>query len=1058
MNKVISAQIKHFLSICLVCAFSIYATEKQVDKQTQDRLYFDQYWYQSTAENARYYRPYPLAKSSDLFVIKDYYLDGTLQMQGYSKTPEDFVLVGEATWYDITGKLSEKRVYNTAGKTTYEEIYYQNGQLRSSFDKTTGSAKSYYPNGQLETNSVIINNRYQGKVESYFEDGTLRSSGTVDNNGFYFNGTFVTNLFPYYQTVDYKDGKQQAINSYYADSKTLAERRQFSLSQTTGARQFFDRKGNLLSTSYFKVGRDGRDYFTEGVSQLFSYNNSGLVIDIIGQSEFETNDGITTIYTDLKNYPDVLIGSQQNEGHFSGNLYDEKTGAISQFVDNIKDGIEICCFNQNNINAKGTYQSGQPFEGGFFNYDQKTLSHYQNGLYQGEMLSYDDNYNIIASSYYQNGNIEGKRITYDEKNNNRYESKYQNGVPISGDVFSHDQLNSYQAGVLYSQMIFDDKGNPTQKTIYHLTEPYGTNFIDFYRNGKIEQLDYQDGVPFNGRLYSSDTSFVTITEGQTTGPYFTDYGKEHESGNYQNGIKHGEIIFTKENGDSYHATFIDGKPMDGVVYDISEDTKFSYQNGKKNGEAIFYGATSPYFSYDKAVVTYQDDILIGTAYYYQDDKEIAQGTYQDGKPFDGEFYTQNGYQKLKQGELVRSTEFLDSYIKKRDRWYEDGILSTEKVTDNHNNKTYQLSYQNGQAWEGELLQLINDEKDRRYVITHYQSGLKQGNQTIYNDLNRPPIQTNHYENDVLDGRQYYYFYDDYFENSTTFIATYQNGKPIEGDVVTPINYRDFNITHFSSGKLESSQLIRHDGFNNTQTTLFAGHYQNNSPYDGYFYQKDEQTNQQINQLEFYQAGKPVTVYFSPYFNDDGSINAFAELNLGTDKDSVTYRSNETAIFTYQDSEKQIGKVSYFDSQNNLVGEIAFDHGNLTHAKGEFNNSWPGRFYYAKYKDKLLISLDQILWMGNYPIDFTGSANIALVNLADFFQPTKNQSKSRTFHYYYQDMSFPIAFYIIENNKIKSGTYIKPNEDNTYTFEFYKDSKLTNTESMPMDVFINQQSN
>ena len=81
----------------------------------KDTLYFDADWDVVSKEYAEFYRPLPLEKSGKFWLIKDYYMDGTLQFIGHTIDENKDVLHGDVIWYYRNGKIQDKVKY-TFGK------------------------------------------------------------------------------------------------------------------------------------------------------------------------------------------------------------------------------------------------------------------------------------------------------------------------------------------------------------------------------------------------------------------------------------------------------------------------------------------------------------------------------------------------------------------------------------------------------------------------------------------------------------------------------------------------------------------------------------------------------------------------------------------------------------------------------------------------------------------------------------------------------------------------------------------------------------------------------
>ena len=102
----------------------------------QKIIYFDSEWNEiKNKKEASYYRE--VAKQGELYLIKDYYINGALQMEGTAvdDTPNREVFEGKVTWYFPDGKvemvsnfkngnlLGESKLYNANGKLLQDMVY-----------------------------------------------------------------------------------------------------------------------------------------------------------------------------------------------------------------------------------------------------------------------------------------------------------------------------------------------------------------------------------------------------------------------------------------------------------------------------------------------------------------------------------------------------------------------------------------------------------------------------------------------------------------------------------------------------------------------------------------------------------------------------------------------------------------------------------------------------------------------------------------------------------------------------------------------------------------------
>lgn len=189
--------IKHLFTIQLLL-LSI-----QTKGQDTIRTYFDEEWKKCKSENAKYYRK--TINEKNLWIVYDYYIDGTLQM---------------------TGCFLDKKIKNRHGYFTY---YYENGNVESRGEYTnnlkTGIWQYYYKNrnSQLMTSKTFVQGKKNGEINSYFYDDK------IDYKGYYLNDELDGEWYYYF-----KNGKISSHETYQNGKLIDFE--------------FFDEEGNKLKT------------------------------------------------------------------------------------------------------------------------------------------------------------------------------------------------------------------------------------------------------------------------------------------------------------------------------------------------------------------------------------------------------------------------------------------------------------------------------------------------------------------------------------------------------------------------------------------------------------------------------------------------------------------------------------------------------------------------------------------------------------------------------------------------------------------------------------------
>ncbi|KGK28731.1 hypothetical protein [Cellulophaga sp. E6(2014)] len=128
----------------------------------QSKIYFDKDWNTTTKEKAEFYRL--LTKKNDsLFHIKDFYINGKLQMEGHISELENETLEDKIVWYTAEGKITNSATYKKGILHGPSITYLDNGKI----DYTTE-----YKNGEIYDG--IYSSRYSDAYfKQYYAHGKL---------------------------------------------------------------------------------------------------------------------------------------------------------------------------------------------------------------------------------------------------------------------------------------------------------------------------------------------------------------------------------------------------------------------------------------------------------------------------------------------------------------------------------------------------------------------------------------------------------------------------------------------------------------------------------------------------------------------------------------------------------------------------------------------------------------------------------------------------------------------------------------------------------------------
>ncbi|MCF8371650.1 MAG: hypothetical protein K9H64_08500 [Bacteroidales bacterium] len=131
--------------------------------RSQEKIYYDSLWKETKIENAVYYRVIETIEKGKLYLAKDYFMSGALQMEGCYSNIKKELGEGPFVWYYEDSVVRSK-------------ANYQNG-------KYDGVFKRWHPNGQLEMVGKYSNGIPDSLWTWWYKDGTLMSKvNYVDGN------------------------------------------------------------------------------------------------------------------------------------------------------------------------------------------------------------------------------------------------------------------------------------------------------------------------------------------------------------------------------------------------------------------------------------------------------------------------------------------------------------------------------------------------------------------------------------------------------------------------------------------------------------------------------------------------------------------------------------------------------------------------------------------------------------------------------------------------------------------------------------------------------------
>lgn len=400
---------------------------------SQQKTYFDENWEVTSKDKMEFYRE--SAKQGTLTLVKDFYKNGTLQMEG---------LVSDAT----------------PGAEVYE-----------------GKVTWYYPDGKIQNFGTFAKGVQNGAAQSFDNKGRLTEDVVYDAEGL-FSG----------KTTVYKD------TEYGSDSNTISEFKNGELAQSIvydddikGIRQetIVDKKGNTEIKFYGDKGKYlgskiyTSDYKIKGIDVAYYYNPMQI-------SKFEKygNDGEVKEGTLYARNGKVLQEEKRDKKSSYKRTYDENGKKIGELTYKALDD--------------STYLSpydGVDYQYDYENTYFVSIDTYKEGSVINRK-AYDDNGKLSSETFLENDQ-EQKINYYNENGSLKGSLTYKDGVAYDGTLYDYNKEQIYKNGILQDSKIFFEEGKlMSQKKFLVSKNQYET--INYDNDGKIifkltQGLDWEDG-------------------------------------------------------------------------------------------------------------------------------------------------------------------------------------------------------------------------------------------------------------------------------------------------------------------------------------------------------------------------------------------------------------------------------------------------------------------------------------------------------------------------------------------------------------------------------------
>ena len=208
--------------LLLICTFFIFCSN--CDAQKVKTEYYDKYWKKIDYNiGAEYYRTIQKIKDSSnikLFLVKDFYKNDTLQMEGTYLDIDKKIKRGKFTYYFQNGKKKREVTYINNKKEGEFKQYYDSGQLKylSIFHKDTIiSAKGWHEDNSVSELAKYKKGKVDGNYFTFYPNGKLIRFDVYDNGVFTSGKCFTssgndTSYFPHYIAPKFPDGFDKFID------------------------------------------------------------------------------------------------------------------------------------------------------------------------------------------------------------------------------------------------------------------------------------------------------------------------------------------------------------------------------------------------------------------------------------------------------------------------------------------------------------------------------------------------------------------------------------------------------------------------------------------------------------------------------------------------------------------------------------------------------------------------------------------------------------------------------------------------------------------------------
>ncbi|GAA4114848.1 hypothetical protein GCM10022393_14680 [Aquimarina addita] len=348
----------------------------QLKAQEKDTIYYNVDWKETIKAKAHFFRPLPLEEKEDLILIKDYYINGNLQMQGWVRKDDQQVYEGKIEWYYKNGNLSIVRNYAQG--------------------KFNGKETTFYEDGNLRSEQNYLNNLRVGEAKTYNNDGTIITDGIYEK-GQPYEGRFYTQQQGLTFISTYIQGNKEGEEKVYtAKNELIAEGVYVNNEKSDGTFAKPEWNGDewvIKIVNLSKGKEEGKQrYFSKEENKEIGYyhmKDKQLVGERMSYDK-KSQEFYKMFYKDGKAYTGIFI---------------DKEGTIESLKEGVLDGKQVSKDRQGREEIK-IFKAGELIEEHYQSFRIEGVTHpkgaYKDGIpYQGYFIK--NIKEILVVDYYEKG-------------------------------------------------------------------------------------------------------------------------------------------------------------------------------------------------------------------------------------------------------------------------------------------------------------------------------------------------------------------------------------------------------------------------------------------------------------------------------------------------------------------------------------------------------------------------------------------------------------------------------------------------------------------------------